>query len=100
VHYHAIYLWLEGEGNLWKAVVAFWVAVILGWLVGVLPWLRNRKTREQIADRLNTETPGGLADLVKAINRLEKRNDEADSGSDGPGSGLRSEPPARQDGEQ
>jgi hypothetical protein len=92
-------MWLDNDGGLWKAVVAFWVAVILGWLIGVLPWRRNRKTQKAIADSLNTNTPGGLTDLVTAVNKLVERNShEGDSGDPGPGSGLRGESPAREDG--
>lgn len=75
MHYHAIYVWLDNDGGLWKAVVGFWIVFVFTWLVGVLPWRRSRKVQKQIADSLDTNTPGGLADLVRAI---EKRDTDAD----------------------
>lgn len=78
MHYHALYLWLEFDGDLWRAVVEFSVFGILGWIVGVLPWRRSRKTQKQIADSLNTDTPGGLTDLVKAIGKLAERDVDED----------------------
>jgi hypothetical protein len=101
MHYHAIYLWLEVDGAVWKAVVGWCVLGLLGWIVGVLPWRRHRKTQTQIADRLDTSTPGGLTDLVTAVNKLVERDGhEGDSRDPGTGSGLRGESPAREDGEQ
>jgi hypothetical protein len=77
VHYLTAYEWLEREGSLWKAVVGFWVVAVFTWFLGVLPWRRHRKTQKQIADRLDTTTPGGLTDLVTAVNELiEERANE------------------------
>lgn len=77
MHWTAIYGWLEDQGGLWKAVVGYAVLGILGWIVGVLPWRRSRQTQKEIADKLDTTTPGGLTDLVNAVNKLvEKETDE------------------------
>jgi hypothetical protein len=99
MHYHTIYQWLE-DNNLWKDVLTFCVFGIMGWLVGFAPWRRHRKTQAAIADSLDTSTPGGLTALVDAIQNLagESDDDEADSGSDGPGSRVRAVRAARQDG--
>src|ERR1700722_1469483 len=99
MHYHVIYQWLV-DNNLWKDVITFVVFGVLGWTVGALPWRRHRKTQVAIADSLDTNTPGGLTALVNAIQNLagEEDDDEADPGSDGPGSRVRGKSAARQDG--
>lgn len=78
MHWHTIYAWLDNDGGLWKAVIGFWIVAGFSWLVGVLPWRRSRKVQKQIADRLDTNTPGGLADLVKAIEKLAERDARED----------------------
>lgn len=79
-HYHAIYWWLVDQGNLWKAVVGVAVAAVFTWICAIVPWLRHRRTQAAIADRLDTRTPGGLTELVKAINRLaEQERNASDS---------------------
>jgi len=41
------------------------IAVAAGHAALWRPWRAHRRTQKLIADRLNTRTPGGLADLVK-----------------------------------
>lgn len=69
-----VWWWLEAN-NFWKAQVAFWVTMILGTIVGLClrpwrAWKAHRRTQEQIADRLDTSTPGGLSDLVNVLHEL------------------------------
>lgn len=78
MHYHTIYAWLDNDGGLWKAVIGFWVVAAFTWLVGVLPWRRSRRVQQKIADSLDTKTPGGLADLVRAVDKLAERDTDAD----------------------
>lgn len=84
------YWWLE-ENNFWKSQVAFWVTIALSAIVGVFlrpwrAWKRHKATQEAIADRLDTQTPGGLADLVAALKQLTHDLDDGeapdDNGSD------------------
>jgi hypothetical protein len=84
------YQWLE-ENNLFKSTVAFWVTIILSaFLASVLrpwrAWKKHREAQEKIADRLDTSTPGGLADVVKAlkdvIDDLDDGGAPDDNGSD------------------
>lgn len=68
------YWWLENN-NFWKAQVAFWVTILLSAALAAClrpwqAWKRHRETQEKIADRLDTKTPGGLADLVKALQEI------------------------------
>lgn len=84
------YEWLEAN-NLWKATLAFFVTLLLG--IGITAamrpwraWKHHREMQEKIADRLDTSTPGGMADVVNAIQRLLTELDEGeapdDNGSD------------------
>lgn len=90
MHYHAIFDWLVNN-NLWKATVAFWVTLFLGVMLGAAmrpwrAWKHHREVQEKIADRLDTSTPGGLSDLVKALRAVLDELDEGsapdDNGSD------------------
>lgn len=64
-----VYDWLYSQG-LWKAVVAVLVAAALGWV------LRIGKRLKRIESHLDTSTPGGLTDVVKAVNRHVDREVE------------------------
>lgn len=58
-----------------KSVVTWTIGFIMGTLImGNVKRLlhRNLKVQEQIADQLDTTTPGGLTDLVEAVERGEK----------------------------
>lgn len=84
-----VYQWLE-QNNLWKAAIAFGVTLALGIALTAAmrpwqAWKKHRATQEKIADRLDTSTPGGLADLVKALQdvltSLDKGEMPDDNGS-------------------
>jgi hypothetical protein len=63
----------------WTAVIAWAVFSVLTVAAGWIPWRRNRKTQERIADSLDTSTPGGLTDLVQAVDKLQRGDsNEAD----------------------
>jgi hypothetical protein len=86
VHYNAIFEWLVAN-NLWKAAVAFWVTVILAAAFGALArpwraWKEHRETQKAIADRLDTRTEGGLADVVKALRDVLDGLDDGDAPDD------------------
>lgn len=55
---------LETNGIL-SAVLKWVVLGLLGWLVKLVK--THVAQQKKIADRLNTETPGGLADVVDAV---------------------------------
>lgn len=58
----ALWHWLEAQGlvkDLVGTVVAITCAHLAGWRPG-----KHQRTQEQIADRLDTDTPGGLHDVV------------------------------------
>jgi hypothetical protein len=75
-----IYAWLYAQG-LWKSVIAVCVAFTVGRIVRFRPLKRihaqNKRLEAQnvraeaqgkrIEDLLNTETPGGLGDVVDAL---------------------------------
>jgi hypothetical protein len=65
------YHWLEAN-NLWQALVAWVIFTSLTAAVAWLPWKRHRKTEREIADSLDTSTPGGLTDLVDALRRPDR----------------------------
>ena len=71
--------WLQVNG-FWVAVIAWTVFTGLTVAVGWLPWRRNRRMQQKIADSLDTSTPGGLTDLVNAVNKLREQGEanEAD----------------------
>lgn len=63
--------WLQVNG-FWTAFIAWNVFGLLTAAVAWRPWRRSRKVQAEIADRLNTKTPGGLTDLVKAVDKLQR----------------------------
>ena len=67
--------WLVAQG-FEKDVIAAAVAVAVGHVFAWRPYQKHRKaqdeitrTQAKIADRLDTSTPGGLADLIKITER-------------------------------
>jgi membrane protein implicated in regulation of membrane protease activity len=68
--------WLQVNG-FWVAVIAWAVFSGLTVIAGWRPWRRHRKLQEQIADSLDTSTPGGLTDLVEAVRELGRQGDDA-----------------------
>lgn len=58
----AFWHWLEAQGFV-KDVVGTAVAIVAARIAGWHP-RRHQRTQEQIADRLDTDTPGGLSDVV------------------------------------
>ena len=84
--YFGFYQWLE-TNNLWKASLAFFVTLLLcvGITAAMRPWRawqKHREIQDKIADRLDTSTPGGMADVVKALHRLLDDLDEGDAPDD------------------
>lgn len=81
IHVVHAYWWLENN-NFWKSVVAFWVtlglgAVLTAFLRPMRKWKKHRELQQRaaelqqkIADHLDTSTPGGLTDLVSALQTL------------------------------
>lgn len=59
----ALWQWLQAQG-LVRDIVATVVGVTGAHLAGWRP-KRHQRTQEQIADRLDTSTPGGLGEIVK-----------------------------------
>lgn len=79
MHWLAIYDWLVNQG-LWKALVSWVVIAVMTALVGWRPWRKFRKTQREIADNLDTSTPGGLTDVMHAVDHLTQEiDDETDS---------------------
>ncbi len=60
--------WLV-DHNLWQSVVGWLVFTVLTAAVAWFPWSKHKRVQATIADRLDTSTPGGLTDVVKAVNR-------------------------------
>lgn len=58
--------WLVAQG-LYKDLLATVVAAVAGHLAAYLPLRAHRRRQDKIADLLNTDTPGGLAEVVKAV---------------------------------
>lgn len=58
--------WLVAQG-LYRDIVSVCVVGLLAPIVAYRPWKKHRETQKQIADSLNTKTPGGLSDVVKAL---------------------------------
>jgi hypothetical protein len=58
--------WLVDQG-LYRDLLATTVAMTGAHLVLWRPLRRHRRVQEQIADRLDTSTPGGLGDLTAAL---------------------------------
>jgi hypothetical protein len=73
--------WLEAN-SFWKTVVGFGILSVLTFLAGMVPWRKHRHTQRQIADSLDTKTPGGLTDLVNAIEQLAKKRPSDDDDAD------------------
>jgi hypothetical protein len=69
--------WLQVNG-LWTAVIAWMVFSALTVAAAWRPWSKHRKVQEKIADNLDTTTPGGLTDLVRAVNELRGDMTDAD----------------------
>ncbi len=68
------YGWLTGH-NLWQSVVGWFVFSLLTAAATWFPWRKHKKVQAKIADRLDTSTPGGLTDLVEAVNRSLEQGD-------------------------
>lgn len=60
--YHALV-----QAGLWRDVLGSSVALGLGHVTVWVPFRKHRKDQKRIADLLSTETPGGLADVVSAL---------------------------------
>lgn len=58
----ALWHWLEDQGAV-RDLVATTIAVASAHVAGWRP-RKHQRTQEQIADRLDTDTPGGLSDVV------------------------------------
>jgi hypothetical protein len=61
----ALWHWLEAQGFV-RDVVGIPVALVSAHLAGWHP-RRHLRVQEQIADRLDTSTPGGLGDVVQHL---------------------------------
>jgi len=62
----AAYHWLVVQG-FWRAIVTWTVGFLMGTVLkGGLKraWEQHMRAQHLIADRLDTETPGGLGDLM------------------------------------
>jgi hypothetical protein len=70
---HHVFHWLQVNG-FWTACIAWSVFGILTAAAAWRPWHRHAKVQAEIADRLNTKTPGGLTDLVKAVDKLREQD--------------------------
>lgn len=58
--------WLVANG-LYRDIISVVVVGILAPLVAYRPWKKHRATQKQIADSLDTSTPGGLTDVLRAV---------------------------------
>ncbi len=78
--------WLENN-NFWKSTVAWSVGLLLNSAWAVRLWLLDRRVKkqrhDQLLDKLDVTTPGGIADLAKII-RGEEVEEPDDNGSDPP----------------
>ena len=79
-----VYWWLEAN-NLWKAAVAWSVGLLLNSLWAVQAWQRHRKRSRQqqaeLLDKLDVNTPGGIADLARIMRRDTEPDDNGTDGS-------------------
>jgi hypothetical protein len=66
--------WLQVNG-FWTAVIAWSVFSMLTVAAAWMPWRKSRKVQAEIANNLDTSTPGGLTDLVNAVNALREQKD-------------------------
>jgi hypothetical protein len=70
--YHA----LVADG-LWKDVLSFSIvtagAAIVAKVKLIPAWRKHREQQDRTADLLDTQTPGGLADVVDALKGLESK---------------------------
>jgi hypothetical protein len=65
VYQHLVTLGLYRD--LLASAVGTVVAAVIGHAVLWRPWRHHRRAQQAIEDKLDTRTPGGLADVVKAI---------------------------------
>jgi hypothetical protein len=76
---HAIAHWLVAN-NFWVSVLAWCVFGSLTAIAAWRPLKRHQKTQAKIANDLDTKTPGGLTDVLNAVNKL--RNEWPDYGDE------------------
>lgn len=86
MHWVAIWQWLVANG-LFRDVLATSIGLGAAKLMTMRPVQQHRQNQAQIADLLNTRTPGGLSDVVKAVKKREAGEPEdptpdADDGDD------------------
>lgn len=71
-----VFHWLVAQGlykDLIAATVAFLVGHFLAWRPAKKIVKANAKQQERIADLLDTETPGGMHDVVEHLKKLPPR---------------------------
>lgn len=73
--------WLVNEG-LYRDLVAVGAAAIVTPVIALRPFKKIVKKQEVIADSLDTSTPGGLTDLLHAIEGGSMGNIGAGPGGD------------------
>ena len=64
------YNWLVDNG-LWRDVISFSVGAILGLVVATHPFRLVHRALFRISDQLDTRTPGGLTDILRALKETE-----------------------------
>lgn len=78
------YQWLESN-NLWKATVAWSVGLALNSLWAIRAWKRHHKRTRQVQaellDKLDVNTPGGIADLASLLRSIDTPDDPDDNGN-------------------
>jgi hypothetical protein len=58
--------WLVSQG-LYHDIVNLCLLFIFGPILAYHPWKKHRESQKEIANALDTRTPGGLADVVRAV---------------------------------
>lgn len=74
--------WLIQEG-VYRDLIAALVGVAVTTLVGFIPFRKSQRRSAKVADALDTSTPGGLTDVMYALNQINAT--EASGPSSAPG---------------
>jgi len=82
-----IYSWLI-HNHLWPAVVSWFVGILLGAMFSWIPFKKHLRKQNDIADKLDTKTPGGMRDIALLLAALQDGSKEkvTDLGGEGEGS--------------